>query len=631
MFSASRASSFREDRAALAFAEAIVPGSATIPAADETTVARVKEVVGKLHPRFVRALSVAEKALNLAAVAREGRPFHALSAIRQDALVRSWERDPVMRSPLSLLSLVYKFVHFDQPRVYEALGGKRETVSALEQPRWLCQISSGNDLPDGTVLECDVVVIGTGAGGAVVGRELADRGHAVVFVEEGEHHRRDAFEGSSVRAHERFYRGAFSVGNVAMPIFMGRIVGGSTAINGGTCFRTPSAILEQWCRDLGTEEFSPGRMRRHFERVEAVLQVAPSKQEHIGPIADVMARGCAALGWSHSRLLRNAPECDGSGFCDFGCRTDARRSTQIAYLPPALERGAVLATGLRATRLLVEQGRAAGVIAVAKNGHTTRVRAGTVVFAGGAIPSPLFLLAQDLCNGSGQVGRNLSVHPSCGFSARFDEGIYGHRHIPQGYGCDQFVSEGFAILAGQPDMNVAPLMFPFAGRRLMRALDGIERVASFALMIRDATPNGRVWRSVGGLPAITYNITQADVRLMHQAMIRTGEMCLAAGAKSFFPGTLRTPVLEDERAFDRFRREKLAAKDFVWVSYHPLGTCKMGVDAKTSVVGLDHQTHELPGLYIVDGSTVPGPPGVNPQVTIMAMATRAAECIAERL
>jgi choline dehydrogenase-like flavoprotein len=188
------------------------------------------------------------------------------------------------------------------------------------------------------------------------------------------------------------------------------------------------------------------------------------------------------------------------------------------------------------------------------------------------------------------------------------------------------------MTTAQPTRNIAALLFPFTGRRLMAALDGMDRVASFALLVRDATRNGRVWgRDVGGVPAITYNVDRSDVDRMHQAMIHAGEMCLAAGAKKLYPVALRDPILEGRADFDAFRRSRPDAGDIVWMSYHPLGTCKMGRDPKTTVVGLDHETHDVPGLFVVDGSTVPGPPGVNPQITIMAMATRAAERIAARI
>jgi len=186
-------------------------------------------------------------------------------------------------------------------------------------------------------------------------------------------------------------------------------------------------------------------------------------------------------------------------------------------------------------------------------------------------------------------------------------------------------------MTAQGDVNIASVVFPFSGRRLMEAVDQLDHTASFALLIRDSNRNGRVWRNVGGFPAITYNVSQEDVDCAHRAMVHTGEMCLAAGATRLYPAALRMQVLEGAAGLDRFRKARLSAADIAWTSYHPLGTCKMGKDPKTSVVDLDHQTHDLPGLFIADGSTVPSSLGVNPQITIMAMATRAAEKIADKL
>jgi choline dehydrogenase-like flavoprotein len=165
----------------------------------------------------------------------------------------------------------------------------------------------------------------------------------------------------------------------------------------------------------------------------------------------------------------------------------------------------------------------------------------------------------------------------------------------------------------------------------MATLDRMDHLASFAILLHDSTQNGRVWgRDVAGFPGITYNLARADVDRMHRAMTRVGEMCLAAGAKELYPIMISSPVLEGRREFDAFRGLKTSVGDYVWLSYHPLGTCKMGRDPQTSVVGIDHETHDVAGLYVVDGSTVPSPLGVNPQLTIMAMATRAAEKIDER-
>jgi choline dehydrogenase-like flavoprotein len=165
----------------------------------------------------------------------------------------------------------------------------------------------------------------------------------------------------------------------------------------------------------------------------------------------------------------------------------------------------------------------------------------------------------------------------------------------------------------------------------METLERIDTLGHFALLVRDSTRNGRVWRDVGGFPAITYNVTAEDAARMHRTMVHTAQMCLAAGAKRLQPATLKMRVFEGARGLDAFRKASFGPADFTWTSYHPLGTCTMGQDPKTSVVDPNHETHDVRGLYIVDGSTVPGPLGVNPQLTIMAMATRAAEKIAERM
>ncbi len=619
-----------EYRAGLALAEAIIPGSSKVPAADEATYEKSMEVIRDFHPTIVRAFNLGVRALDAAAVAYTGHTFHELSAHAQEELLLRWQTDPVLKAPLAAVSLIFKFVHFDRPEVYGTLGGKLNVVKAMEEPRWLSQIHRADTYPDDEV-ECEVVVVGTGAGGGVVGRELAARGLAVVFVEEGEHYRRDAFDGRAIEAHKRFYRGAFTVGNSPMPIFMGRLVGGSTAINGGTSLRTPPWVLERWCDEIGTDAFTPDAMTPYFEKVERYLHVEPSPRDVIGPIADFVSRGCDALGWSHLAIPRNAPGCDGKGFCDFGCRTDARLGTNLSYVPDALGRGALCLTGARVEQVLVEHGRAVGVEAVTPTGRKLRVRGKAVILAGGAIPTPLLLLRQGLANHSGQVGRNLSVHPSTGYAAVASERIEAAGHIPQGYGFDQFLRDGILVLTAQPDYNVSGVIFPFAGQRLMEAVDRIDHMASFGILVSDAKASGRVWRDVGGLPAITYNLDHDDVRRMHQAMVLTSEMALAAGARHLYPFVVGHKRLDGARGLESFRKEKLGPADFVWTSYHPLGTCRMGRDPKTSVVDLDHACHDVPGLFVVDGSTVRGPIGVNPQLTIMATATRAAERIAERI
>ena len=612
--------------AALALAEALIPGGEHVRRADEDTLFKSVELLEHTFPKLSKVWGKSALFFDHLAILGTGKRFRDLDHAGQEAMLARWEASPALRGPLTAFMFSLKMAHFDRREVYEGLGGKLNVVTNLEPARWLGQVVDASTYEGDRDVECDVVVICTGAGGAVVGRELADKGHAVVFIEEGRLVRRDEFTGSSIKAHQEFYRGGISTGNNLFPVFMGRLVGGSTAVNGGTSFRTPDWVMDRWCEEMRTDELSSDRMEPYFRKVESILQVEPAKRQYIGKIADIFERGCDALGWSHFTLMRNAPGCEGSGFCDFGCRTDARRSTNISYIPPALEKGSLLFTKLRADRVLIEGGRAVGVEGVDPKGKTIRVRGKAVIMAGGALPTPFFLMKQGLCGGSGQLGRNLTLHPSGGLSAIFDDEVRGWESIPQGYGCDQFVKEGILLTAAQPDFNYASMMFPFGGDRLMTLMDGLSHVASFAMLIADQT-TGRVLMDYDGSAAVHYRLTPKDVARYQQALIKMSQICWAAGAKRLLPAIFGWPSIDSRKDQKRFEQAKLSAGDLLLTSYHPLGTCKMGHDPKTSVVDMNHQAHELPGLFIVDGSTVSGPLGVNPQLTIMALATRAADKI----
>src|SRR5678815_1985320 len=144
----------------------------------------------------------------------------------------------------------------------------------------------------------------------------------------------------------------------------------------GTCLRAPERVLASWRDELGLDELGPDAMARHFERVEAVLGVEVARAELLGGNGRVIARGCDALGFTrHGPLTRNAPACDGQGVCCFGCPTDAKRSTNVSYVPLALRAGAELFPGVQVTRIIVENGRTRGVVGRSSDGHVLTVHA----------------------------------------------------------------------------------------------------------------------------------------------------------------------------------------------------------------------------------------------------------------
>jgi choline dehydrogenase-like flavoprotein len=472
------------------------------------------------------------------------------------------------------------------------------------RPR-VVRIERGGGIRGRRRVRADAVVVGTGAGGAVVAKELAEAGLSVVMLEEGEWVEPHELTARPRDLAPKLYRdGAqvVTVGNVAIPLPLGRAVGGTTILNSATCYRTPPALLERWGL------WSAAELDPYFRRVERIFNVCRVPREVAGKNAHAMERGATALGWSGEYLHRAARGCVGSGVCAFGCPSGGKQHTGNTYVPLASEAGATTFTGCRVTEVLVKDRRARGVVAKTTGGGRLRVDAELVVVACGAIETPRVLRRA----GVRGVGGNLSIHPCSGVWAELDEPVEQWAGVPQAYAVDEFAAEGIMLegWAGPPDMLA--LSLPAAGAEHRRLMLNARRVAQAGLMIRD-TSRGRVGR------LIRYDVNHEDARRVQRAVARAAELELAAGAKHVHvpvrgAGPLRSR--EDVRSFERV---PLRARQLGLSAFHPLGTAAAGrvVDEDLRVKGVD-------GLMVADGSVVPSALGVNPQLTIMALATRAA-------
>ena len=453
-------------------------------------------------------------------------------------------------------------------------------------------------------MRADAVVIGTGAGGGVMAKELAEGGLSVVMLEEGDHLPREAF-GAHPRDDARRYRDASTVATLGTPPIMlplGRAVGGTTILNSATCYRTPRTLLERWGL-WSDEELDP-----FFRRVERIFNVCRVPREIAGRNAHVMERGAEALGWSGEYLHRAARGCVGSGVCAFGCPSGGKQHTGNTYVPLAWDAGAVTVTGARATR--VEPGR--GAVARTAAGGRLRVDADLVVVACGTIHTPVLLHRSGIRREG--LGANLSLHPATGVWAEFDEDVDMHAGVPQAFAVDEFADDGIMLegWAGPPDMLA--LSLGATGDEHRRVMRSYRRIAQAGLMIRDRS-RGRV-RTLGGRPLVRYDVSPEDAALLATGIARAAELELAAGATRVHvpitgAGSVTTPG-EARALAGRTRASALGL-----TAFHPLGTAAAG-----RVVDADLRLSE--GLIVADGSAVPSALGVNPQLTIMALATRAA-------
>jgi choline dehydrogenase-like flavoprotein len=486
------------------------------------------------------------------------------------------------------------------------------------------RIEHGSGIPGERVVRADVCVVGTGAGGAPVAKELAEGGMRVVMLEEGDRFTTDHFTARPREMSTLLYRDAgqiATVGNVPIVLPLGQSVGGSTLINSGTCFRTPAPVLDMWEERFGLEELGADELDPHFRRVERELNVVQVPEDIAGNNALVVKRGAEALGWHGDFIYRNVRGCVGSGVCNFGCPTSAKQHVGITYVPKAWEAGATTYAGCRAERIVMEGGRVRGVEARTSGGGRLRVQCDLVVLACGAIHTPLFLKRQGLGLGSGELCGNLAIHPATGVRALFDEEIDMARGVPQSYFIDEFADEGimFEGAAGPPDY--AAMSFPFTGEKHRDLMLQYLNLSQFGLMVSDIS-RGFV-RERAGRVEIRYDLNAEDTATFKRGIELLCEIYWAAGAKVIYPPVEGLGELHDDD-LESLRRFEIRPRHLTLMAFHPLGTARADSRPDHGVVDANQKLYGAEGIYVSDGSVVPSSIGVNPQITIMALATRLA-------
>ncbi|HVN83232.1 MAG TPA: GMC family oxidoreductase [Candidatus Binatia bacterium] len=490
-----------------------------------------------------------------------------------------------------------------------------------------------DDQPGDLVEHTDVAVVGTGAGGAVLAAELAEAGMRVIMVEEGDAHTAADFTARPLEQIRMLYRDrgmTGAIGNTFIGIPLGRTVGGTTTINSGTCWRAPDAVLHRWETEFGIPNVAAGGLTPEFERVERAIHVQAVPEPLLGPAARLFRRGAEALGFHGEAIPRNAAGCRGTGVCAFGCPRDAKQAMHVSYVPRALRAGARLHARARVERVLLSDGRAVGVVAKRLdpdgrwNGARVWVLADRVVVAAGALLTPVLLARSGIRRRP--LGRSLRIHPATRVLALFDEPVRAWDGVPQSYHVHEFESEGIFLqgMVVPPALQAATLPgFGFAHKERMAAFD---RLASFGALISDTT-TGRVF-AAGGQSLVWYWMNRDDARRLLRAVSLCARIFFAAGAREVYPGVRQQPVIRSMAEAEALERVAVRPRDLEMMAFHPMGTARMGSDPSTCAVAPSGEVYGTAGLYVADASVFPTSTRVNPQITIMAMATRIAAGIA---
>ncbi len=482
-------------------------------------------------------------------------------------------------------------------------------------------------------LVADACVIGTGAGGAVLASELAEGGRSVIMLEKGGYHTHKDFNQREQDMMPLLFEdaGARTTKNGAITVLHGKSVGGSTTVNWAICFDPPEHVLDTWADDYGIEGIRLADLRPSLDKVRFVLNVRKMEPHEVNLNSRLLLEGAQKIGLVGDRFEHNRTQCLQSGFCILGCAYDRKQSMNVTYVPRALHFGARLYPRAEVTEFEQEGDRITavrGVLTNPKTGktHRFRVRAKLFSVSGGAISTPQLLLKNGLANQSGRLGHNLTLHPTTAAVGIFPQPVRGYQGIQYGTYVSSLEQEGILIEAvfAYPGLMGANLYaWGPEGERVMSRYN--DMAACIVLLHDDGS--GRVSVDANGVPVLDYWITERDKERFKKGLKAVARIYLAAGAEEVLvphASGVRIRSAADLGLIDRMDVDPCRMAVF---SAHQMGTAAMGKDPARSVTDSWGRCHGYANLFVCDGSLFPTSLGVNPQITIAALADRTARHI----
>ena len=610
-----------------------------------------------------------------------GRPvaFRDRSPADRERVLLGWanSRLPLRRSAFQAFRKLLTFLAYADPGPSGSPNPLHAAIGYLpDRPPVTAQLASIRPLdvhglptaPDEPlVLVADVIVVGSGAGGGVIAAELTRAGRSVLVVEAGPYLDEAHLPADEMTAFGDAYlnHGLLTTWDGAITMLAGSAVGGGTLVNWMTSMAAPRDVRSDWARDHGIDGLDGAGFDADVAAIEGELGVAPVRV--IPPKDQVILRGAAALGWEAAPIVRNATDCGDCGSCPFGCPRGTKQSGIRVHLAVAATGGARIVDRARVTRILLDRGRAVGIEArlliadpatggplAGPDGDPLRpvtrrlvVRAPQVVVAAGALRSPAILLASGLDHPA--IGRHLRLHPVAVVAGLFDEPIDMWRGTMQAARSLQFSApepgrNGYVIESAPGHPGLIALALPWEGTAAHAELLGrIRHVAPLIAITRDGG-QGSVRLTRSGRARVDYRLDAAGVATLRHGLGSMAAMARAAGARQIvaagtpphWHGRNGFAAGQESRAFVTFA-DGLRSFDFgpnrgSVFSAHQMGSVRMGarvVDHPCDPDGRVRSSSGAPigGLYVGDGALFPTGLGVNPMITIMALARRVARTV----
>ena len=486
----------------------------------------------------------------------------------------------------------------------------------------------GSFRPSGPMqIDADAVIIGSGAGGSSVADVLTKAGLSVVMLEEGGHVPADAASPLATEAFPAAWRSGgltAAIGRTPIAYAEGRCVGGGTEINSAITQRAHPDLLDYWRQLYKIADFGPDQLEPFYERAETVVN-ARIMTGPLGQATDILRRGGEALGWQVSDLKRGQRGCQGANRCSFVCPNGAKQSMAVTLLPQAVDRGLRLIAHTRVVKLVHKAGKVTEVLARATGANheefAISVRAKMFFSCAGAIHTPALLKRSGFRH---RIGQTLRLHPTIKATALFNGPVDAHKsQLPLA-----------AITEFMPEQRIGGSVFTPSLFGISLAEDWAQRgeliqqwrnCGSYYGMIRP--------RGVGSIlalpgvrePLVRYRLAPEDWIALGQIVTRLGQAMFAAGAKKVFPSITGHAGWTDAKQVMEYWDKPLPKTATNLMSIHLFSSCPPGEQADACATDSFGRLRGVENLFVADGSLIPEAPGVNPQMTIMALAFRTAE------
>jgi long-chain-alcohol oxidase len=643
----------RQRRALEAICDTFAPGDNVTPSATELGVPDALLAAVELNPRAAernqvrQLLSLWDTALVTAIGGGGLKRFSALSQQERERVLLSWSDSRVTqrRAAFQALRKGVLLCYYGLPGPD---GGRSPVWEAMDYPG---PLGPPQDPPPKTIepvavtadtdIECDVCIVGSGAGGGAAAAVLAQAGLDVVVLEAGDYYSEKDFDGDELNGLGRLYLsgGGMASHDQSIGLLAAACLGGTTVVNYTFSFRTPDRVRDEWAR-MGVKEATSDSFDKSLDSV--VERIGVNVEHNIPSARDRSIKaGLDKLGWHVESMPRNVRGCkeEVCRLCHYGCQLGAKQSTMKTWLQDAYDAGARVLVRTRAERVTESGGATTGVEARTAEGHRVTVRAKAVVAACGALQTPVLLKRSGLSNPN--IGKHLKLHPVMVIWGQFDEeirpwegmlaGLYSDEHVDMddGYGVKyEHVAIPPSIL-----MSFSPWRGATQSAEIMRAL---PYTGGVGVLLRDRD-GGEVTVGRDGLPVVKWKFSDFDLGHMRRGVEGAARVVEAMGAKRVFSSHSKWVAFEPGRngGVQGFMRDADAcgwgAGQAQPVSFHIMGSARLGGSPGMSACKPDGETWDMRGLYVLDGSAFPSASGVNPMVSIEALAHMNAQHLADRL